>query len=177
MADPTLAGQFRLQGLDSAVAKLRSFPAKLKKGALLKAVRKGANIVRDAARVNALSLDDPQTAENIAANVSVRLDAKESRLQGGIVLRVGVLGGARRYGNNTVNRRKNRVGKVFKTAGSSSNPGGDTYYWRYLEFGTSKMAATPFMRPALANNIEKATDAIVAELKTAVDKIAAGSAL
>jgi len=25
---------------------------------------------------------------------------------------------------------------------------GDVYYWRFVEFGTAKMAARPFLRPA-----------------------------
>lgn len=44
------------------------------------------------------------------------------------MMRVGILGGARDMG---------KYGE-FKGAGKD-NPGGDTFYWRFREFGTSKM--------------------------------------
>jgi len=33
---------------------------------------------------------------------------------------------------------------------NSLNKGGDTFYWRFLEFGTKSIKARPFMRPAMA---------------------------
>jgi HK97 gp10 family phage protein len=55
-------------------------------------------------------------------------------------------------------------------AGSSGNPGGDTFYFRFLEFGTSKMAARPFIRPALSQNAQRATDVVVESLNKEIDK-------
>jgi len=39
------------------------------------------------------------------------------------------------------------------------------YYWRFLEFGTSKMPARPFMRPAFEGNKRIAMDIIIRETK------------
>lgn len=36
----------------------------------------------------------------------------------------------------------------------------DAYYWRMVEFGTSKMAAQPFLRPAFEANKERCVDII-----------------
>ncbi|MEO8466243.1 MAG: HK97-gp10 family putative phage morphogenesis protein [Gammaproteobacteria bacterium] len=133
---------------------MRSLSVKLQKKALAAAVRKGANLVRDAAKAGAMAIDDPATAESIYKNVGVSFSARESRRQGGIVYRVGIRGGARK-------------GK------GGGGPGGDTWYWRLVEFGTSRTQARPFLRPALENNAERATDAIAAELNRQLDKLAA----
>jgi HK97 gp10 family phage protein len=44
------------------------------------------------------------------------------------------------------------------------------YYWRFLEFGTSKMPARPFMRPAFEENKRRALDIIIRETKDGVEK-------
>ena len=74
------------------------------------------------------------------------------------------------YANTTANRRQNRVGQSYATAGSSDNPGGDTWYWRFQELGTSRQAARPFLRPALNNNIDSVQDGFVTDYKDQLDK-------
>lgn len=44
----------------------------------------------------------------------------------------------------------------------SGKPDRDAFYWLFVEFGTVKMAARPFLRPALANNKQQASDQMVA---------------
>jgi len=39
-----------------------------------------------------------------------------------------------------------------------------------LEFGTEKMAAVPFMRPALANSISEVTNTFVTEYEKSIDR-------
>jgi HK97 gp10 family phage protein len=41
-----------------------------------------------------------------------------------------------------------RQGKKYRNQGKKKNLSQDAYYWRFVEFGTSKMAARPFLRPA-----------------------------
>jgi HK97 gp10 family phage protein len=38
------------------------------------------------------------------------------------------------------------------------NAEGDAFYWRWVEFGTSKMAARPFMRPAYEAKVAEAVE-------------------
>lgn len=102
-----------------------------------KASRQAMNIVRDAARNNAKAIDDPETVEKIHKNITVQ--AGKVRDRNSIKMRVGIKGGA---GQNQYS---------VSTAGLS---GGDTRHWRFIEFGTSTIPAVPFMRPALANNVE-----------------------
>lgn len=49
----------------------------------------------------------------------------------------------------------------------------DAYYWRFVEFGTSKMAARPFMRPAFNTSKERAIEAIAAKLSARIEQEAA----
>ena len=49
-------------------------------------------------------------------------------------------------------------------------PGGPTPHWRLLEFGTEKMPAAPFMRPALADSISEVTNTFVTEYEKAIDR-------
>lgn len=102
-----------------------------------KASRQAMNLVRDAARNNAKAIDDAATVEKIHKNITVQ--SGKTRDKNSIVMRVGIKGGA---GQNQYS---------VSTAGLS---GGDTRHWRFIEFGTSTIPAVPFMRPALANNVE-----------------------
>jgi HK97 gp10 family phage protein len=152
MAD---AVEFSIRGLDPLLDKLKRVQQEvvLKGGRL--AVRRAAQIVRDAARANARAMDDPATAANIAANIVERFSPKRFRANGDIMFRVGVLGGA---------------GGNVESKGLDSLPGKDTRHWRYVEFGTEKTPARPFMRPALESNIGAATNEIVDQLEKAIDR-------
>jgi HK97 gp10 family phage protein len=165
--------QFQLSGLDAVLTKMRGLAPDLRAKGARSAMRKAANLVRDAAVVNAQRIDDPETKESIAKNIVVRFSSRTLKTTGDVMMRVGVLGGARPYSNTRENVRKRRVGKTYKTGGDKGNPGGDTFYWRFVEFGTSRTAAKPFMRPALEQNIETATSAATTELSRSIDRYAA----
>jgi len=160
-----------LHGLGELLYKLKVLPDNLQRRALASSVRKGAAVVRSAAVANAKMLDDPKTAEQIYRNVAVQFSARQSKLEGGVVFRVGIRGGARRYTSTKENVRKGRVGQQYVTPGDRSNPGGDTYYWRFLEFGTSTIGATSFMTRALSDNTERATLVIVEDLSLQLNKL------
>ena len=156
--------QFKLEGLDAVLAKMRALPIDVRQKGARFAGRKAANVIRDAAIQGAQKINDPSTREEIAKNITVRFATRTFRRTGDVMFRVGVLGGARQYANTTENRRKRRVGETYKTGGSSGNPGGDTFYWRFVEFGTQKVSARPFMRPALENNTARATNEFTRQL-------------
>ncbi|MEG2445385.1 MAG: HK97 gp10 family phage protein [Acinetobacter sp.] len=100
-----------------------------------KAARQSMNIVRDAAKENAKRIDDPVTREKIFKNIST--SAGKTRDKNTIKMRVGVRGGA-----------------SFSNPNPPNTSGGDTRHWRWIEFGKTGVPAVPFMRPALAMNIE-----------------------
>src|SRR5690606_15101055 len=147
--------EFKIEGLDEVVRKLRALPDKFAVRGMRRALRRGANIVRNAARTNAKRIDDPETRERIWKNISVQGGGRRrEKRAGGPMMRVGVRGGAR----------------PLKRGTETGLPGGDTTHWRFVEFGTANNAAQPFMRPALANNVEAATNAVVAAAKVELDK-------
>lgn len=168
-----MADEFELHGADEVMRKLRELTPRLQKKELRAAARKSMNIVRDAARAKARQIDDPKTAESIAKNIAVQESSRRSRAIGGVVMRVGVRGGARQYANTRENARKGRAGQTYATGGSKGNPGGDTWYWRLVEFGRNGARAQPFMRPALSENTEAVTQRFATELSAGIDRVVA----
>lgn len=157
--------EFRIEGLDKVLATMRAIGPELSKKGARTAMRKAANVVRDAAKANAERFDRPETPLKIADNIAVQFASRTLKRTGDVMFRVGVRGGARAYGNTQANRASGRVGKTYAT-------GGSTFYWRFKEFGTVKQRAEPFMRPALEDNVDKATSVAVTELNKAIDRIA-----
>ena len=155
--------QFDLKGADELLRKLRALPKNIAQKHLTRSARGAMAIVRDAAKANALKLDDPHTAVVIADSVYMKIDRRRSRTEGGVVVRVGVENGYGRYANTKHTVRKQRVGKLYERSG-------DAYHWIFLELGTEKMAAKPFLGPALEANIENVTDAFMQGLNSALDQ-------
>ena len=158
----------QIEGLDDVTAKMRELSnPKKQKNAATRSARKAMAVVRKAAVANAKALDDSNSPERIWKNIQVKASKTK---QGFVLMKVGVRGGAMSYANTTANRRANRVGETYATAGSKENPGGDTFYFRFLEFGTSKVPATPFLRPALNNNMEAVQNSFVDDFSAQLDK-------
>ncbi len=51
---------------------------------------------------------------------------------------------------------------------------GKAYYWYFIEHGTSKMAAAPFLRPAADSKHEEGVEKFKEKLKVEIDKITTG---
>lgn len=51
---------------------------------------------------------------------------------------------------------------------------GKAYYWRFVEEGTSKMAAAPFIRPAADSKHEEGVGKFKEKLKIEIDKVMVG---
>jgi HK97 gp10 family phage protein len=143
---------FKLKGLEDLDRKLKqlSNPRKVKNIAR-KALRQGANVVRDAARQNAKDVDDPETADKIWKNIAVQ--GGKSRNSSDVVMRIGVRGGA-----------------SFSNPNPPKTPGGDTRHWRWIELGASHFPPVPFMRPALNTNTQPVTNRFIQVFNTELDK-------
>ena len=148
--------EFNIEGLDEVQGKLKRLAnPRLMKNAARRSMRKAMAIVRDAARANAKGLDDPETAEKIWKNIAIA--AGKTKDPNEVIMRVGVRGGAAQNANTD-------------KAALSKLSGGITTYWRYLEFGSANMPATPFMRPALSNNISQVTNQFAASFNQEIEK-------
>jgi HK97 gp10 family phage protein len=143
-----MANEFQIQGLEAFLRKIEGVKREIVGKAVRSAAGKAMRPVRDSARNKARAFDDPHSPANIAKNVAT--STRNYPKKGEVVAKVGIRGGARpRPGNE------------------------DTGHWRFLEFGTEKMHAQPFMRPSLDENVNKVVDAVVAELEPALDKAVA----
>ncbi|MBD1553632.1 HK97-gp10 family putative phage morphogenesis protein [Pseudomonas typographi] len=158
-------GEFKMQGVEGVVGKMRGLAPKLQRSGLKKSARRAMSIVRDAARAKAKAIDDPATAEKIWKNIAVQESPKDSKREGGVVMRVGVMGGAQNLS----------LGGIAGKKTLKDNPGGDTWYWRFIEFGTEHSRAEPFMRPALSENIDPVTERFATELSTEIDAALRGA--
>lgn len=144
-----------VKGLAEIERKLKLLPERVGNNAMRRALRKGANVIRDAARRNAKAIDDPQTREQIWKNIAVSGGGRRRERQaGGVMMRVGVRGGAR----------------PLKKGTDTGLPGGNTTHWRFVEFGTSQARAQPFMRPAAASSAGAAYQAFAAAAPAELDK-------
>jgi HK97 gp10 family phage protein len=160
--------EFQLKGIDSLVSKLGAISYDLKRKGGRAALRKAAAFVSEKVKESARRVNDQDTSEDISKNITVRWNGKLFKSSGDLGFRVGVLGGAKQY-NNMHTRKGGRRG-TYAVGGSHDNPGGDTFYWRFVEFGTAKVAARPFMRPAFAQSISEATDIFITEYEKAIDR-------
>lgn len=142
-------------GLAEIERKLKLLPERVGRNAMRRALRKGANVIRDAARANAKRIDDPETREMIWKNIAVSGGGRRREKQaGGPMMRVGVRGGAR----------------PLKRGTDTGLPGGNTTYWRFVELGTSQVRAQPFLTPAGVEKAQAAYDAIAADAIKQLDK-------
>ncbi len=142
----------KIEGLDEVLRKMGVLKDKRKiRNAAMRAARKGMNVVRDAARQNAKAIDDPETSEKIFKNIKVSAGRMKDKSQ--VLMRVGVDGGA-----------------SFSNPTPKPTSGGDTRHFRWVEFGSAHQPATPFLRPALANNVQKVTDTFSQSFSAELDK-------
>ncbi len=144
----------RIHGGDAIRAKIRELKgdAKFKGGRF--ALRKAALLVAGEVKRRAQRIDDPETGTSIADNIAVRFSGRTFRKTGNPMYRVGVLGGAR----------------PRKDSERQGLPGGNTTHWRFIEFGTERARAQPFMRPALATKVGPAIDEFVTQYGKALDR-------
>lgn len=156
-----MATELRVTGLDDVIAKLNALPREVvsKRGGPVKlALAKGARLLRDAARAQ-VPVDTGLARESIIA--------KRAKMYGGNGERyiVTLRKLPRKYANTRRNVRGGKVGKFYEVDGPA-------YYAKFLEYGTTKMPARPFLRPALAANAQRVTDEVTRDLVRRVDLLA-----
>lgn len=152
-----------LNGLEEVLLRLESVKTDVKKKGGRYALRKAAEVVRAQVADNARALDRPETPNKIYEKVVARWNPRRNKATGDLAFRVGINKLARKYVNNKENRRLDRVGQKYEVEDN-------VFYWRFLEFGTEHSAAKPFMRPALAQSAQRATDEFIAQYKRALDR-------
>jgi len=120
---------YKLKGAEELSRKFRTLPQELQREIVVPAAKEAMAVVLAAAKDNASRLDNPETPNYIPKNLDLIEDKKYFEETGSTKVSVGV------------RKRKRGVG------------GGNTYYAAlFLELGTSRSRAFPFMRNALSQN-------------------------
>lgn len=145
------------------------------------ALLKAAQVVRNAAIENMKTADDSKTTNAIYKNIVVRFSSRLFKKSGGLGYRVGVLGGAKSprtaHEQYYLERRRRKTGaRSLESMGvlegkGKDNPGGNTFYWRFLEFGTKYINERKLMQRALSQNTEKATNVFITEFNKKIDRM------
>lgn len=146
--------KFELKGFKELGDALKAFGPEVAKNGLRSADFAGARVIRDATKDTApvrtgllkaeLYAARRRTAENVATyTIRVRGKPKFTKIS-----------------------KRKKTGKYASVAGPN-------IYGRFLEFGTSKMGAKPFMRPAFLSNVDNAIEAIRGGLEKAISRAAA----
>lgn len=141
-----------IEGLDELRAKLQKLPDELGRKGFRSALRKAANVIAAEAKQGARNISDPQTARDIADNVTTRFSKRYEKQTGDLMFRVGVNHGA------------------VKKKDQKDSAKGPTPHWRFFEFGTSKIPARPFLRPAGEAKAGEAFTVFMAEADRAISR-------
>lgn len=168
-------------GAEEVVAKLKLIKADTQRRGGRRALRKAAQVIVKVAQFNAQMIDNPQTARNIAANITERWSNRYFKATGNMKFRIGVLGGARANLSATAKRKAERrrqrngtrsLDELGELAGAGKgNPGGDTFYWRFHEFGAASLKQkTPFLIPAMEFGRASAVDTYIIEMNKTIDR-------
>lgn len=144
--------EFSILGLDSLLGKLSEVSVDVRRKGGRAALRKASQAVVQKAKAGAERIDDKATGRSISDNIALRWNGRLFKRTGDLGFRIGVLHGA-----------------VLKDGGDLSS-NAPTPHWRLIEFGTEKMPAAPFMRPALADSISEVTNTFVTEYEKAIDR-------
>lgn len=150
-----------LSGLKETVAALRALPAEFasnRGGPIRKALFAAAKPIRDDAQLRA-----PIDTGNLRANIYIYRD-RNPKASTGATERyiIGVRTKRRKVARSRLNTRLGRVGKNFRVRG-------DAYYFWFIEFGTQKMPARPFLRPAFESGKARAVSTFSDEFRKGVE--------
>lgn len=157
MAD---ALQVKLEGVDELKRALADASVKIRTKAVRGALREAGKVIQSAARASAPVLAVPtrtRTPGTVKRNIVVRA-SKFARQRGDEGVYINVRG----------IRGKARVKRLGKAGAKNPN---DPFYWRFLEFGTRKMVARPFLVPAAKTQGETAIQKFMQSVIPQIEKL------
>lgn len=149
-----------VHGLEETLKALRALPKAISGkggGPLRKALFAAAKVVRDEVK-QATPVRSGLLRDSIAT-------FRDRNPQGGVNehYTVGIRKQRKKYRDNYRNARLGRIGKSYSVQGAA-------FYGKFVEFGTSKMAAHPFMRPAFEASKQAALTAFENAMRKEVGK-------
>ena len=147
---------FKIEGLAELGKALRELPERVARNGLRVSVYAGAKVVRDEARARA-----PKAAQSLGPNQPPPGTLKRSV----IMKHIPELSSLTRQTFFVTVRH----GKKYRKQGKKGNLSQDAWYWRFVEFGTRKMRARPFLRPALEARRREAGQAMKDRLSERIE--------
>lgn len=147
--------QFSLLGFDEIVNRMNDLSQGLRGKAARSALGSATRVITNAAKANALRVDNPDTGRRIADNITQRFRSRYYRQTGDLMISVGV------------STPKGRIPKGNPDEGV----GGPTYHWHLVEEGTEKMRAQPYLRPAMESSANEVLDVFATKLDAQVAKL------
>ena len=147
----------KIDGLDQLAQALRELPKRVARNGLRGAVYAGAKVIRDEAKLKApvatapLGADQPPQGTLKRSIIMKQVPELSSEQKQTFFVTV-------------------RHGKKYRKQGKNGNLSQDAWYWRFVEFGTVKMTARPFLRPAFEGKKHEAVDAIKNRLAERIEQ-------
>ena len=149
----------RVEGLEELARALRELPQRAARNGLRASVYAGAKVIRDEAKLKA-----PMATGSVAKG-----HPPPGTLKRAIIMKqIGELSGPQKQTFFVTVRQ----GKQYRNQGKKGNLSQDAWYWRFVEFGTVKMSAKPFLRPAFEGKKMEAVNAIKQRLAERVEQAA-----
>jgi HK97 gp10 family phage protein len=173
-----MADKVTITGLDDMRKALSELPKQLRNKVLLGALRKAARVPLQIARQSVPVMSAADAAKNpyrtaglLKKRLTVRT-SRESRRAGNIGVFVNIKPADKAKFKTTTNSFlgvKIRQRSMTKASQRGAKSPFDPFYWRFVEFGTKKMKARPFMQPA-ADSLPKALEVFNAEVIPQIEK-------
>lgn len=138
----------KISGLRELGQRMQALSADIAGKIARQATAAGAGVVRKQARQNA-----PRDTGNLQAAIVMKR-VRDTSLTEEYLVAV----------------RKGKTKDVKAAKAGQGRLGKDAFYARFVEFGTVKLPARPFLRPALENNIGPATEAMAKRLKARIER-------
>ena len=139
----------QIKGLDALAKALKELPDRVAKNGLRAAVYAGAKVIRDEAKLQA----PVATGTMKRAVILKQIPELSNKNKQTFFVTV-------------------RQGKKYRKQGKKGNLSQDAWYWRFVEFGTVKMSARPFLRPAFDMKKNDALTAIKTRLAERIEQAA-----
>lgn len=155
----------RIAGVKEFLAALQALPEDLGKKAVWTALGgAGAEVKKAATELVPVLAQATDTRKPGTVRDAIRVSrSKMNKGQQGfyeVIVRVKPLG-----------KGKKKAAKAAGALSGVNNPD-DPFYWWYLEFGTSKMPARPFMRPAFENTKTRQLATMQARMRKGIERLA-----
>ena len=135
----------KIEGLDEIVKNMQAIAKDLKGDPLRASLRKGLNVIRDQARTNAPRGETGRLAPAINTRPLPADDVPSNATDGQELF-------------------------VASSRKKDADAPGNAWYWHFVEFGTKKMPARPFLAPAFDSRKQAAIDEFVNEMRKQLER-------